>query len=59
MRLFLTDKDFVWKGVARPNVPFLCDSEMELVSAPNEYLRFVAAVKGRTRSEKTWLLICT
>ncbi|HJV50643.1 MAG TPA: tyrosine-type recombinase/integrase [Noviherbaspirillum sp.] len=54
MRLFFTDNEFVWKGVARPNIPFLCDSEMELVSAPNEYLRYVAAVRGRTRSEKTW-----
>ena len=54
MRLFLTDKEFVWKSVARPNIPFLCDGEMELVAAPNDYLRFVAAVKGRTRSERTW-----
>lgn len=27
---------------------------MELVSAPNEYLRYVATVKGRTRSPNTW-----
>ncbi len=54
MRLFLTDEQFVWKGVARPNIPFLCDADMELVAAPNEYLRFVATVKGRTRSVKTW-----
>lgn len=27
---------------------------MELVNAPNEYLRYVATVKGRTRSECTW-----
>lgn len=54
MRLFFTDREFVWKGLARPNIPFLCDGEMELVTAPNEYLRYIATVKGRTRSEKTW-----
>lgn len=55
MRMYLTDGDFVWKGLARPNIPFLCNAEMELVAAPNEYLRFVATVKGRTRSKKTWV----
>jgi len=54
MRLFFTNSEFIWKGQARPNIPFLCDKEMELVAAPNEYLRFVATVMGRTRSEKTW-----
>lgn len=54
MRLFLTSEDFFWKGMVRPNIPFLCDREMEMVAAPNEYLRFIATVKGRTRSEKTW-----
>lgn len=54
MRLFFTDAKFVWEGVARPNIPFLCDAEMELVSAPNQYLRYIATIKGRTRSEKTW-----
>jgi site-specific recombinase XerD len=55
MRLFLTNSEFSWQGVSRPGVPFLCDREMELVSAPNLYLRYVATVKGRTRSAKTWL----
>ncbi len=54
MKLFFTDSNFVAESVARPGIPFLCDKEMELVSAPNQYLRFVAIVKGRTRSEKTW-----
>lgn len=54
MKLLITDSEFVWKGVARPGIPFLCDREMELVAAPNQYLRYVATVKGRTRSEKTW-----
>lgn len=54
MKLFFTDASYVVAGLPRPNVPFLCDADMELVSAPNDYLRFVATVKGRTRSEKTW-----
>lgn len=54
MKLFFTDASFIVAGQPRPNVPFLCDSEMELVPAPNEYLRFVATVKGRTRSPNTW-----
>lgn len=55
MRMFLTDQEFVWNGIPRPNIPFLCNVEMELLAAPNEYLRFVATVKGRTRSERTWV----
>ena len=54
MKLFYTDASFMVAGRPRPNIPFLCDAEMELVSAPNDYLRYVATVKGRTRSEKTW-----
>lgn len=54
MKLFYTDSSFVVAGQPRPNVPFLCDGEMELVLAPNEYLRFVATVKGKTRAERTW-----
>ena len=54
MKLFFTDSEFVLIGVPRPAIPFLCDAEMELVSAPNQYLRFVATVKGRTRSQNTW-----
>ena len=54
MKLFYTDASFIVAGHPRPNIPFLCDTEMELVSAPNEYLRYVATIKGRTRSEKTW-----
>jgi site-specific recombinase XerD len=54
MKLFFTNSTFVWKGLARPGIPFLCDEEMELIAAPNQYLREVAAVKGRTRSERTW-----
>ena len=54
MKLFLTDSEFRLDGVARPNIPFLCNAQMELVSAPNQYLRYVATVRGRTRSEATW-----
>ena len=54
MKLCFTDSSFIWKELARPNIPFLCDQKMNLVAAPNAYLRYVATVKGRTRSEKTW-----
>lgn len=54
MKLFYTGPDFVWKGLSRTCIPFLCNREMELVQAPNRYLLYVATVKGRTRSPKTW-----
>jgi site-specific recombinase XerD len=54
MKLFFTNSEFLVVGVPRPNIPFLCDAEMELVDAPNHYLLYVATVKGRTRSEATW-----
>jgi len=54
MHLFFTDATFVWQGFTRPDLPFLCDKNMELVSAPNAYLRFIGTVKGKTRSPKTW-----
>lgn len=55
MRLFVTDNEFVLYGLPRPGIPFLCDREMELVVAPNNYLRYVATVRGRTGSSQTWL----
>jgi site-specific recombinase XerD len=55
MQMFLTNAEFIWKEVSRPGIPFLCALDMELVSAPNEYLRYIATVKGRTRSRRTWL----
>lgn len=54
MHLFVTGSEFVWKGLARPGVPFLCNSEMALVDAPNDYLRYVATIPGSTRSPNTW-----
>jgi integrase len=54
MQLFFTDSTFIWHGLARPGIPFLCAADMELIAAPNSYLRFISAVKGRTRSPKTW-----
>jgi site-specific recombinase XerD len=54
MRLFVTDAEFAMHGVTYPGIPFLCDKEMELVTAPNQYLRYVAVVRGRTRSPRTW-----
>lgn len=54
MRLFVTGEEFATNGMSYPGIPFLCDKEMELVSAPNQYLRYVAVVRGRTRSLRTW-----
>jgi site-specific recombinase XerD len=54
MQLFFTDSSFIWNGVERPGIPFLCNDEMELVTVPNLFLRHVATVKGRTRSRNTW-----
>lgn len=54
MKLFYTDASFVVAGQPRSRIPFLCDAEMELVAAPNGYLRYVATVKGRTPSPNTW-----
>jgi len=54
MDLYFTDDTFVVEGVPRPGVPFLCDKEMELVTAANRWLRHVAIIKGRTRSAQTW-----
>ncbi len=47
MKLFFTGPEFVLNGASRPEIPFLVDDEMELVSAPNQYLRYIATVKGR------------
>ena len=55
MKLFLTGEEFVKNGVQYPGVPFLVDCEMELVAAPNHYLRYIAIVRGRTSAPKTWL----
>ena len=54
MQRFYTDSSFVMQGVSRPDIPFLCDAQMQLVSVPSSYLRFIGAVKGRTRSPRTW-----
>lgn len=54
MKLFFTDAEFCMEGVRRPGIPFLCDRTMELVDAPNRYLRYVATVRGRTQAPSTW-----
>ncbi len=48
MKLFFTGPEFILNGASRPEIPFLVDGEMEMVSAPNQYLRYIATVKGRT-----------
>lgn len=54
MKLFFTDRTFEFTGMPRPGIPFLCDQEMELVGAANRYLRYIAVVRGRSRSPRTW-----
>jgi len=54
VRLFQTDQEFKVHGHPYVGVPFLVDEEMALVDAPNDYLFYVAVVKGRTASPKTW-----
>ena len=54
MQLFKTDASFELAGLPRPGVPFLCGSDMELVGPPNDYLMYIATVRGRTRSPNTW-----
>ena len=54
MDLFFTNDTFLIEGQPRPNVPFLCNDEMELVTPANRWLRHVAIIKGRTRSPQTW-----
>lgn len=55
MRIFLTTDQFIWNGMSRPDIPFICNSNMELTQVPNKYLRFIATIKGRTRSPRTWI----
>jgi len=54
MDLFYTDSSFVVEGICRPDVPFLCNDDMELVTPANRWLRHVAIIKGKTRSKQTW-----
>lgn len=54
MKLFFTEDDFHVNGIPRPGIPFLCDDRMELVDAPNRYLRYIATVRGRTQAPATW-----
>lgn len=54
MRLYTTDSSYVVAGMPRPGIPFLCDRDSELVTAPNRYLDHIAVIRGRTRSNKTW-----
>lgn len=55
MKLFVSGEEFVAAGGSYPGIPFLVDRRMELVSAPNQYLRYIAMVRGRTSAPKTWL----
>ncbi|MBA3998144.1 MAG: recombinase [Candidatus Accumulibacter sp.] len=54
MRLFRTDATFTKNGVPLPGIPFLASSKAQLVEPANQYLFYVAAVRGRTRSPATW-----
>lgn len=54
MRLFSTDENFKKNGVSLPGIPFLANTDAELVEPANRYLFHIAAVRGRTRSPATW-----
>ncbi|QYG02519.1 tyrosine-type recombinase/integrase [Massilia sp. NP310] len=54
MHLFFTDENFLYHGINRPKIPFICDDQMRLVDAPNKYLRYIATISGRTSSPRTW-----
>lgn len=54
MRLFSTDENFKKNGIPLPGIPFLANSEAELVEPANKYLFYIAAIRGRTRSPTTW-----
>lgn len=53
MRLLYTTVDFVYKGRRCPDLPFLCDSEMEHVGVVNDYLLWVSLENSRTPSAST------
>lgn len=55
MKMFVTGDEFEKNGVKYPGIPFLVDQNMQLLPAPNQYLRYVAITRGRTSSPKTWL----
>lgn len=54
MQLFFTDDSFKQNGIRRPGIPFLCDAQMRLVDAANNYFRYIAIISGRTSSPRTW-----
>ncbi|QYG06812.1 tyrosine-type recombinase/integrase [Janthinobacterium sp. PAMC25594] len=54
MKLFFTDQTFCVGGGSSPDIPFLVDDYCELVNIANDYLLYVAAERGATRSPKTW-----
>jgi len=54
MRLYCTDEEFMVHRVPRAGVPFLVDSQAELVEPANAYLYEISVVRGRTRSGHTW-----
>ena len=48
--IFFTDTEFTKAGI-----PFLVDNGMKLITAPNQWLRYIALVRGRTQSPNTWI----
>lgn len=54
MRLLFTDDTFSLNGASFLGIPFLIDQDCELVHVANDYLLYVAMVRGSTRSPKTW-----
>jgi len=54
MEIFYTDNSFKLLGHSAPQIPFVVNDEMELVQPLNQFLYFISAVNGKTRSPKTW-----
>gem|GEM_PF-155360 len=54
MRIFYTTREFVYKGVPCPGVPFLCSSDMEFSLIVNDYLLWLSLENANTASPSTW-----
>ncbi len=45
---------FTGKEHDKVGIPFLVNDKMELITVPNRWFRYLALVRGRTQSDKTW-----
>ena len=54
MKLYFTDHDYKIGSMSFPDIPFLVSETGYPVRPANNYLRYIAMVRGRTRSPQTW-----